>query len=257
MTVTSRTEGQPTWADLGAPDVERARTFYASVMGWEMTAGDPDFGGYGTAMNGDEVAAGFGPLMGDAPPAWLLYFSTDDAELTQARIAELGGTVIVPAHPVGDFGRLVVAIDPTGAAFGLWEAGEVTGFDATGKAGAWAWCDLRSPDPDLAREFYGALFGWAFEAVPMAGDEYTTFTPNGAAAPAGGVGPMMGADGVPAHWLNYFAVLDVDQAVDAVVSEGGTILTPAFDSPFGRMAPILDPAGAPLIVMQLPESRTT
>ena len=68
---------------------------------------------------------------------------------------------------------------------------------------------------------------------------------------------MMGADGVPAHWLNYFAVLDVDQSVDAVVSEGGTILTPAFDSPFGRMAPILDPAGAPLIVMQLPESRTT
>ncbi len=63
---------------------------------------------------------------------------------------------------------------------------------------------------------------------------------------------MMGAEGVPPHWLNYFAVDHVDSSLEAVTTGGGTVLTPAFDTPFGRMAPILDPAGAALMVMQLP-----
>lgn len=244
--------GQPIWVDLGAPDIPAAREFYSAVMGWQITDGDPAFGGYATAMRQTQAVAGIGPLPGGVPPAWLLYFSTEDADRTSGLIEQGGGTIITPPHAVGDLGRLVVAQDITGAVFGLWEAGSMTGFDATGERGAWAWCDLRTHEPDAAREFYGAVFGWEYAAVPMAGEEYTTFTAPGQSAPAGGVGPMMGNDGVPAHWLNYFAVTDVDASAATVKQLAGTVLAPPFDTPFGRMAPILDPAGAGLMIMQLP-----
>lgn len=246
------TTGQPVWADLGAPDVPGAVAFYSEVMGWRMTEPDATFGGYATALRGDAAVAGVGPLAQGAPPAWLLYFATDDADRTAAVIEANGGTVLMPPHPVGDMGRLVVALDVTGAAFGLWEAGTMPGFEVTGEAGAWAWCDLRTPEPDAAREFYGAVFGWEYAAVPMAGDEYTTFTTPGGGAPSGGVGPMVGAEGAPPHWLSYFAVADVDASVAAASSMGGTSITAAFDTPFGRMAPIRDNGGAALMIMQLP-----
>lgn len=252
MTLTAPSYGEPCWTDLGAPDLDVARAFYSAVMGWEVTAGHPDFGGYSTAMLGEDVVAGIGPLMAGAPPAWLLYFATDNAERTTASIQENGGTIYMPPHLVGDMGRLVVAADPTGAVFGLWEAGTTGGFSTTGRAGAWAWCDLRTEQPDAAREFYGAVFGWEYGAVPMAGDEYTTFTVPGAAAPAGGVGPMMGAEGAPPHWLNYFAVADVDASVATATKLGGSSFASPFDTPFGRMAPIADPGGAGLMLMTLP-----
>lgn len=248
------TNGQPIWTDLGTPDVPAARDFYAAVMGWRTTEGDPAFGGYATAFRGEQAVAGIGPLATGAPPAWLLYFSTADAEHTAGLIEQSGGSIIMPPHRVAEMGRLVVAQDTTGAVFGLWEAGTMSGFDATGAPGAWAWCDLRSPEPDAAREFYGSVFGWEYAAVPMAGDEYTTFTVAGQPAPAGGVGPMMGADGAPAHWLNYFAVADVDASAAAAERLGGRMLVPPFDTAFGRMAPIQDPATAAMIIMQLPSA---
>jgi predicted enzyme related to lactoylglutathione lyase len=254
MTITTPSTGQPIWADLGTPDIDAARTFYSAVMGWTTTEGSAEFGGYATAVRDAHDVAGIGPQAAGAPPAWLLYFSTDDADALTAAIEANGGTVFMRPHGVGDMGRLVVAADPTGAVFGLWEPGSMPGFGLTGAPGAWAWCDLRTDQPDAAREFYGAVFGWEYAAVPMAGDEYTTFTAPGSPAPAGGVGPMMGAEGVPPLWLNYFAVDDVDRSLGAVTAQGGTIITPAFDTPFGRMAPILDPAGAALMVMQLPPS---
>lgn len=252
MTVIKHPAGQPSWADLGTPDVDAARAFYSAVMDWTTTEGSDQYGGYSTAMIEGTDVAGIGPQAEGAPPAWLLYFATDDASASAAAIEANGGTVFMPPHPVGDMGRFVVAADPTGAVFALWEAGTMPGFGTTGQPGAWAWCDLRTDQPDAARKFYGAVFGWECAAVPMAGDEYTTFTAPGAAAPAGGIGPMMGTEGVPPHWLNYFAVDDVDNSLEAVAARGGTVLTPAFDTPFGRMAPILDPAGAALMVMQLP-----
>jgi predicted enzyme related to lactoylglutathione lyase len=56
---------------------------------------------------------------------------------------------------------------------------------------------------------------------------------------------MMGApDGTPSHWLVYFAVADADAAVAAAGANGGSVLAPPFDTPFGRMAGLTDPAGA-------------
>ena len=49
---------------------------------------------------------------------------------------------------------------------------------------------------------------------------------------------------VPTHWTIYFSVADVDESVAVAVANGATVLVPAQDSPFGRLADLLDPTGA-------------
>jgi len=116
--------------------------------------------------------------------------------------------------------------------------------------GGMIWEDLRSPAPDAAREFYGAVFGHTFSPLPDDVPDYTTFHTPGQEAPLGGMGGMMGSPAAPAHWILYFAVADTDASVAAAEAGGGTIVAPAFDTSYGRMAGITDPAGATFWVMQ-------
>lgn len=246
-------DGTPCWADIGVPDVDGARAFYATVAGWDIPPGMPEWGGYTVATYDGAAVAGLGPLMAEGQPvAWTLYFASDDVAAAAERIATAGGTVLVPPDRVGSFGLMCIAADPTGAVFGVWQAAEMVGFGAPGVTGGWVWCDLRSTDPAAAQDFYATVFGYAYEPLEMAGPDYRVFSLDGApGGELGGIGSMMGApEGTPSHWLVYFAVSDLDAAIAEVVSRGGTSLAEPFDSPYGRMGPILDPWGAPLWLMQ-------
>ena len=112
------------------------------------------------------------------------------------------------------------------------------------------WEDLRSPDPDAARDFYTAIFGYRTDALPDAGPDYATFMLPGEQAPLGGMGGMMGAEGLPAHWLVYFGVADAAVAVSAAERGGGSVLLRDFETPYGRMAGLVDPAGAVFWIVQ-------
>jgi len=255
MTDAAFAPGTPCWTDISVPDVEAATAFYAAVAGWDIPPGHPDFGGYTIANVDGQAVAGLGPIMGDSGTAWTLYLASDDADATQAAITANGGTVLLPAGDVGDFGRMLIAADPTGAVFGVWQSTGMTGFGAPGTTGSWAWCDLRSPDPATAQAFYAAVFGYAYTGLEMAGPDYATFALGADAPPMGGMGGMMGApEGTPPHWLVYFAVADADAAATAAQANGGRALAEPFDTPFGRMAPLMDPFGAPFWLVQLPDA---
>ena len=60
---------------------------------------------------------------------------------------------------------------------------------------------------------------------------------------------MAGIEG-PARWVLYFGVAEADAAVAAAESGGGSVATPATDSPYGRMAGLADPAGAVFWVIE-------
>lgn len=245
--------GTPCWADIGVPDLDEARAFYAAVAGWEIPPGMPEWGGYTLATHDGAAAAGLGPLMAEGQPvAWTLYLASDDVDRTAEQIVAAGGTVVLPPDQVGSFGRMCIAADPTGAVFGVWQAGEMVGFDAPGEVGGWVWCDLRSTDPAAAQDFYASVFGYVYTPLEMAGPDYRVFSLTGeAGGELGGMGSMMGApEGTPSHWLVYVAVADLDTALAEVASRGGTSLAEPFDSPYGRMGPILDPWGAPIWLMQ-------
>ena len=252
--MTNFAAGSPCWADISPTDMDAARTFYSAVLGWQVPPGTEAFGGYTTAAIGDRGVAGLMPNDGSIPTAWTLYFASDDADATSEAIVANGGVVMVPAMDVGDFGRMVVAADPCGAVFGVWQADSMVGFEVVGEPGGFAWCDLRSTVPDSARDFYSAVFGFAYTAMEMAGPTYATFALGDDGPPMGGIGDMMGNEGIPSHWLVYFAVSDSDASAEAARNNGGTVLADPFDTPFGRMAPMTDPFGAPFWTVQLPDS---
>ncbi|MGW3541363.1 VOC family protein [Nocardia niigatensis] len=49
--------------------------------------------------------------------------------------------------------------------------------------------------------------------------------------------------GVPGYWTVYFGVEDVDAAVRKVAELGGSVVRPAEDTPYGRLAAVADPSG--------------
>jgi len=95
--------------------------------------------------------------------------------------------------------------------------------------------DLMTPDPDGARAFYAAIAGWA----------YSGHTIDAGGQTIGGVMGLDGAAGLPAHWMPYIAVADVDAALARATELGGEVCQAGFDLPgLGRFGILSDPAGA-------------
>ena len=105
--------------------------------------------------------------------------------------------------------------------------------------GKFSWNELVTTDVEGATAFYTNLFGWS--ATPFS-SEYTIFNKADQ-----GVGGMMKAPapGIPAGWVSYITVEDVDAYAAKAVELGGTIRVPAFDiHEVGRIAILVDPQGA-------------
>lgn len=242
--------GVPCWADVSASDVRASGAFYTAVLGWSVPEPEEQWGGYVTAEADGRAAAGIGPLDAGSSASWTVYLATDDVEGLVARAAEQGGTVLAPVMDVGPLGRMAVLADPSGAAFGLWQAGTMIGAGVANEPGGLVWEDLRSTDPEAARSFYAALFGYDYALLEMAGPDYATFRLPAEPHVLGGMGGLMGLpEGTPSHWLVYFQVADADAATAAGERAGGTVVAAPVDTPFGRMACLADPDGATFMVM--------
>jgi predicted enzyme related to lactoylglutathione lyase len=238
--------GTPSWIDYAAADIDAAKEFYSDVLGWTYSGGEPEYGGYLTCEVRGLPAAGMAPRMDpSAPPSWTTYFATDDADATAARITEAGGKLVMEPMDVGPLGRMAIAHDPQGNGFGIWQAGQHTGVNVYNEPGAVVWNEAAVDDPAAAREFYGAVFGFRFDAVEGAQD-YTTFSTGD--GPLGGLGAHQA--GSPKGWTVCFSVSSTDAAVDAVTAGGGTVTMAAQDTPFGRFAVVSDAWSAPFSVMQ-------
>ena len=243
-------DGTPCWIDIGVPDAAAAKEFYTALFGWEYTGGEPEFGGYLNATLEGRPAAGTGPQQDPhAPPRCTTYFATGDAAAACDRIRAAGGTVLVEPMQVGPTGTFVIALDPQGNPFGLWQAGQHTGYQIHNEPGALAWNEAMVDDTAAAKEFYTAVFGFGFDQLDSAdgaGTDYATFGTGG--NPLGGLGAS--DPSMPKGWLTCFAVASTDDTVSVVEAKGGTVITPPEDTPFGRFAILEDPWGAAFEVLQ-------
>jgi uncharacterized protein len=119
--------------------------------------------------------------------------------------------------------------------------------------GDFCWIELATLDQNAAKNFYGALFGWVANDMPMGPDSfYTIFRLQGRDSAAG---YTMLADerelGIPPHWNLYIAAENADIAANRAASLGAKVLAPSFDVlDAGRMAVLEDPTGAVFIVWQ-------
>ncbi|MCO1659569.1 VOC family protein [Pseudonocardia humida] len=239
--------GTPCWVDVAVPDVTLATAFYSAVLGWSFIDSGEAFGNYHVAQVDGRAAAAIGPAaQGDAPPRWTVYLATDDADATAKLITEHGGSLLVEPADVAGNGRMAVALDPTGGAFGVWQSAGMIGFGITAEPGAVTWTDARLSDVERGKGFFAAVFGHAFEPVPDAPGGYANLLVAG--EPVGGIVGTPG--GVPSHWLTYFSVADVDAAEAVAARAGAAVLMPAEDTPFGRMGIFTDPFGATFALHQ-------
>lgn len=241
--------GTPCWVDLSVPDMPRAAEFYSALLGWSVVDRGEEFGHYHIADVGGRPAAGMSPPMSaDQPQAWTLYLATDDADATAKLITDNGGSLLFDPMDVPGQGRMTVAVDPTGGAFGIWQAAGMNGIGIYNEPGGLSWEDARLTDPAAGKAFYTAVFGYTYQPVPGAPDDYGTIHIGG--DPIGGMGGMMGLPaGTPSHWVPYFAVADADVAADVVEQHGGRVLEAPFTTPYGRMSPVADPFGATFMVI--------
>jgi predicted enzyme related to lactoylglutathione lyase len=242
--------GAPCWTDLFTSDVDGSRAFYSELFGWEAQEPSAEFGGYFMfTRDGVPVAGGMGD-MPDVPADnfWKVYLSTDDMAKTVELAETTRAQVVVPPMPVADLGIQSVLVDPTGATVGAWQPGTFPGFAVLNEHGAPSWFELHTRDHSGALDFYRSVFGWETETIGDT-DEFRYAVmrdPSGEGELAGVMdSSSFLPEGVPAHWAVYWEVDDIDATSTTLTKLGGTVLAPAEDTPYGRIATVTDPAGAP------------
>ena len=240
--------GAPIWADLLTSDIERSRAFYAQLFGWNASEPNEEFGGYVSFTNGAGLQIG-GAMTREpenpTPDAWTVYLSSDDAHKTLESATAHGGQVFVEPMQVGDMGTMAVVADPTGAAVGVWQPGTHTGFGVVTETGAPSWFELHTRDYDTAVAFYRDVFHWDTHVEEDSPEFRYTTQRDGETQLAGIIDATSYLpEGVPAHWVLYFGVDDTDAAIAKVVELGGSVVQPADDTPYGRIAAVTDATGA-------------
>ena len=98
--------------------------------------------------------------------------------------------------------------------------------------------EIRTPDPDAARTFYGQLFGWGFPAAAEPGYTYVDTGTEGAIP--GGIGKSQAGTG---HVTFFVGVSDVDAALADATRLGGSVVLPATSVPGVTFGLFADPDG--------------
>jgi predicted enzyme related to lactoylglutathione lyase len=105
--------------------------------------------------------------------------------------------------------------------------------------------ELSTTDVAKAKAFYGKLFDWKLEDVPMGGG--MTYTMIGVGEGTGGGMMQHPVPGAPSAWLAYVDVADVAAATKKARSLGATIAKDVTEIPeIGWFSVIVDPTGAVL-----------
>jgi predicted enzyme related to lactoylglutathione lyase len=236
--------GVPCWMDMAVRDQKGAENFYRTVFGWEFE--DNPWHYDRAYLQGKAVAAISGGQPTDQSN-WTTYLAAADVDATLEAIKTAGGRVVAEPHDAPT-GKLAFAADPTGGTFGLWQGESFHGFQLIDEPGTPCWYELTSKDVSAAADFFRSVFGVEIQRLSE-GFDYAVVKVQGRQAFGiyGGSGerPSEGH----AAWLTYFAVADTEKAVATVVGNGGTVISEAHDTPYGRMAILADPFGGHFAVL--------
>ena len=107
------------------------------------------------------------------------------------------------------------------------------------------WLDMTVEDAPGVRDFYQAVTGWQSEALSMGDyDDYVMKTP-GKGEGVAGICHARGSNAeLPAGWLIYIVVADVEKSAASCKALGGKLLVEPRDLSGGRFCVIEDPSGA-------------
>jgi predicted enzyme related to lactoylglutathione lyase len=122
--------------------------------------------------------------------------------------------------------------------------GRATGASDIESKGGSRHVELMTNDVGKAKTFFGKLFDWKLEDMPMGDSSYTIVKVG--EGTGGGImkNPIPGA---PSAWMAYVLVDDLKKTTDKARSLGATVMKEATEVPgMGSFTIITDPTGAML-----------
>jgi uncharacterized protein len=274
--------GVPCWADTTQPDPDAAARFYGELFGWDMEDSMPpgSEAKYFTGRIRGLAAAAVSSQPEGGPPqaVWNTYIWVDSADETAGKVRDAGGQVLQEPFDVMDAGRMAVFADPEGAVISVWQANQHKGARVVNEHGSVNFNTLHTRDPDAAKGFYGAVFGWRTMDVgggaemwtlPGYGDHLETIHPDvkkrtlEMGGPEGFWDVVAALDPIgddqpetPPHWSVQFTVDDADAVAAKATELGGKVISPPMDLPWTRLTVLADPAGATLLAAKfVPENK--
>jgi uncharacterized protein len=241
------------WITLSTRNPMGAKEFYGELFSWRAIQQGP----FGLFLQDAQAVGSFvdqnaDPRARDNPPNWLPFVRVRSLDAALARVEQLGGRVWFPPFEAPQ-ARVALVKGVTREILGLWETtpeGERFGLM---KPGVVSWFELATPEPEAAKDFYAALFGWRFNQE----GNYAVLTHG--PHTLGGVVKLEGdwedhaflaAIGqapeekweVPPHWMIYFAVRDIDACLRRAEAIGARISArPDTLHTFGQFAVVRDP----------------
>jgi predicted enzyme related to lactoylglutathione lyase len=271
---TSYPPGVPCWVDLVQPDPHATEAFYRDLFAWTYEVrtpeGVPQRYAY-ARLDGQVVAGVGGPPAGTDPTGWTSYVAVASADETAGLVEANGGRVVTGPVDIPRAGRVASCVDPSAAAFGLWQPAGTPGVELVNAPGSWNFTVLEAQDPLSAQAFYDAVFGWEADPLQMGdgggtwmfrapgyGDFLAESDPEIRERQALEQAPEGFADAVammtrsddPTGWSVTFAVADADAAFARATELGARVVTPLFDTDYTRQGDIEDPQGAVLTLSE-------
>ena len=121
---------RPIHFEIHAADPQRAIGFYSKLFGWTFSKWESPMD-YWLIKTGEKgtpgIDGGLLPRRGDAPAAmqpcnsWVCTVDVADVDSTAKRVAELGGTIVVPKMAIPTVGWLTYGHDTEGNVFGMMQ----------------------------------------------------------------------------------------------------------------------------------------
>lgn len=112
------------------------------------------------------------------------------------------------------------------------------------KVGSIGWIDLTVDNAGGLRDFYSDVVGWEPADVDMGGYSDFMMSPPDGDPVAGVCHAREGNAGLPAAWLIYIVVADLDQSITRCKALGGKVTVGPKNMGDARYCVIRDPAGA-------------
>jgi predicted enzyme related to lactoylglutathione lyase len=110
------------WNELVTRDVEKAKKFYGSTIGWTFDAMPMPDGTYWVAMMGGKPVGGMFPIAGPqwegVPEHWMSYLAVDDVDARVKKAQAAGAKLMRPAFDIANVGRIAILTEPGGAGIG-------------------------------------------------------------------------------------------------------------------------------------------
>lgn len=237
-------EAKFVWHELTTVDPQAAKAFYPGLFGW--TFRDQEMGEAGTYTLWMAGERGVGGMMAidkshGFPSRWYGYVTVPDVDAASRRAASLGAKVLVPPTDIPEVGRFAMFQDPQGGVASVMKPAGPDMPEEPHVRGEFCWDELHTTDPKAAGAFYGEIVGWKIKAEDRGGPYHLL---QWGEKDRGGM--VKTRDGAT-RWLGYVKVDDVDALAKKAASLGGKVVVPPTDLPaLGRLARVVDPAGAEL-----------